>query len=159
MVNLEEIKTWISQEGKMEEVLQKFNWKEFEKFIAEIFQNNGFVIKRNFRFKTKNRYEIDLIATSNRFVFCVDCKMWNQGRYKKTGLKNAINLQEKRVKELEKFLNKNPIAKSLLKINQNYSMAPLIVTLHEEDTIKENDTFVVPAWKLNNFVNELENYI
>lgn len=147
------------QKGKViEDILEKYDWKIFESIIGEIFQENGFNTKQNFRFKTRKRYEIDIVAVRNNRIFCVDCKWWGKGRYKKTGLKNAIASQEKRVKELQKFLKKNPIARDILKITRNYTINPLIVTLHEEDIIQENTTFVVPVWKLNRFVTEEENY-
>ena len=158
MVELEEIKNAVLKGENIESVLQKFNWKEFEYIAAQIFQNNGFHVKQNFIFKTKNRYEMDIIAVSSRFVICADCKDWNRGRNKKSGLKSAVKKQEERVKELQKFLKKNFIAKEMLKINQKVKFHPLIVTLFEEDLLKESDTIVVPAWKLNNFLIEFENY-
>jgi len=159
MINLEGIKDKISKGQEIEEVLKKFNWKEFEGFIAEIFRDNGFAVKQNFRFKTKNRYEIDLLAINKRVAFCVDCKEWNQGRYKKTGLKYAAKNQEKRLEELRKFLKKNPIATGMLNVDANPNFYPLIVTLFEEDLTKENNTIIVPAWKLNGFLLEMDNYL
>ena len=159
MVDLEEIKKAVLGGEQLESVLQKFGWKEFEWIIAQIFQNNGFYVKQNFRFKTKNRYEIDLLAVSSRFSICVDCKYWSQGRNKKSGLKSAAKKQEERVKELQKFLKKNLIAKEMLKINRKAKFHPMIVTLFEEDLVKENDTIVLPAWKLNSFLIEFENYL
>lgn len=155
---LNEIESHLKKGKNIEDILENYDWKKFEKMIAEIFQENGFYIKQNFRFKTRKRYEIDVVAVKGNRIFCIDCKWWGKGRYKKTGLKRAIESQEKRVKELHKFLKKNPIAKHMLKITQSYKINPLIVTLHEEDTIKENDTFVVPVWKLNRFVTDVEDY-
>jgi len=159
MTELEEIKVQLMKGKTIEDILEKLDWKKFESIIAEIFQENRFYTKQNFRFKTKKRYEIDVLAVKSNRVFCIDCKWWGKGRYKKTGLKNAVISQEKRVKGLKKFLKKNPIAKSMLKLNLVYAAYPLIVTLHEEDMIKENDTFIVPVWKLNKFVTEIEHYI
>ena len=159
MINLEEIKDKISKGQEIEEALEKFNWREFEDFITEIFRNNGFNVKQNFRFKTKNRYEIDLLAIGKRVAFCVDCKGWGRGRYKKTGLKYAAKNQEKRLEELRKFLKKNPIAVGMMNIGQTQEFYPLIVTLFEEDLLKESDTIVVPVWKLNSFLLEMDNYL
>lgn len=155
---LDEIKSKLRKGKSIEDILEKYDWKNFEKITAEIFQENGFHTKQNFRFKTRKRYEIDVLAVKSNKIFCVDCKWWGRGRYKKTGLKNAIILQEKRVKELQNFLRKNPVAKGMLKIAQKYTINPLIVTLHEEELIKENVTFIVPVWKLNRFVTETEQY-
>ena len=156
---IEEIGNHITKGKDIEEVLEKYDWKKFEHIIGEIFQENGFRTKQNFRFKTKKRYEIDIIAIKNNLIFCVDCKWWNKGRYKKSGLKNAVILQENRGNELRKFLKKNIIAKNLLRINSNTVINSLLVTLHEEDIAKHNETFVVPVWKLNRFISEIEKYI
>lgn len=155
---LNEIESQIKQGKGIEDVLEKYDWKKFEGIITEIFQEHGFHTKQNFRFKTKKRYEIDILAVKNSRMICTDCKWWNKGRYKKSGLKMAVANQEARVKELQKFLKKNPIAQSALKITR-YTVYPIIVTLHEEDVIKESDTFLIPAWKLNRFVTEIEQYI
>lgn len=155
---IDEVEAQLRKGKSIEDIFEKYDWKKFESVIAEIFQENDFHILQNFRFKTKKRYEIDVLAVKNNRIFCVDCKWWGRGRYKKSGLKNAVTLQENRVKELKKFLKKNLIAKSMLKIKSRHMVYPLIVTLHEEDMIKENDTFVVPAWKLNKFITEIGQY-
>lgn len=141
----------------IEDLLEGFDWRGFEEIIGEILNSNGFKIYRNFRFKTKRRYEIDLVAIGNRRVLCIDCKQWGKGRYKKSGLRNAVEKQRERVKQLLKFLKKNPIAQD--KLNLKYEFHPLIVTLLQEELIKENGVFIVPVWKLNSFLVELEDYL
>ncbi len=138
----------------IEDVLQKSNWKNFEDVVSEIFEANGYVTKLNFRFKTSRRYEIDVIASKGNDILCIDCKWWGRGRYKKSGLKNAITMQNMRMKEFGKFLKDNPIARGILKL-KSLHLAALIVTLHDEDMIKQDNTFVVPIWKLNEFLVEV----
>lgn len=142
----------------IEEILKELDWKDFEKAVQEIFEINGFKVKRNFRFKTKKRYEIDIIAVKDNFNFCIDCKHLSRGRYKKGEILKAVKKQEERAEELKKFLKSNLIAKELLQV-KSMKFYPLLVTLFEEDLIKENQTFVIPVWKLNSFLNEVENYI
>ena len=155
---IEEIESELQKGNEIEDILEKYDWKRFETIITEIFQENGFHTKQNFRFKTKRRYEIDIIAVKGDRIFCIDCKWWNKGRYKKAGLKSAITLQENRVKEFTKFLKRNPVAKILLKLNDKYAAYPFLVTLHDENMATEGGSFVVPAWKLNRFVIDIENY-
>lgn len=144
----------------LEEVVRSYDWKYFENVIANIFERNGFRIRKNFRFKTSHRFEIDVLAISDLYVFCVDCKDWGKGRYKKTGLKKAVKNQEERTKQLTKFLKKNIIAKQILKIEmKKQKFYSLIVTVFEEDLLKEGDTFVVPAWKLNSFLLNIEKFL
>lgn len=159
MMELEKIRKNILSGKPIEEIIKNFNWKEFENFIAEIFRENNFEVIQNFRFKTKRKYEIDIVAARQNIVFCVDCKEWNKGRYKKTGLKYSAKNQEKRVKELKNFLKKNPDIQIFLKVNLKFEFYSLIVTLFEEDLFIEGNTFFVPVWKLNNFLLEAERYL
>lgn len=145
----------LSKGEDIEDILEKYDWKKFEKVIAEIFRENDFLTRQNFRFKTKKRYEIDVIAVKNNQVICVDCKWWRKGRYKKSGLKTAIKLHEKRTKEFEKFLKENSIAQSLLNIEENFVTNSLLVTLYDEAIVKEGETLIVPVWKLNSLLNEV----
>lgn len=157
-MELEKIRNLVLSGKSIEEVLENFDWKGFERIVAEIFESNDFRVYRNFRFRTKKRYEIDLIAVRGK-VICVDCKEWGRGRYKKTSLRYAAEKQGKRVKELIKFLKRNPIAQHKLKIKMNEKFYPLIVTLFQEGLIKEEDVFIVPVWKLNLFLVGLEKHL
>ena len=154
MMDLEELKRLVLDGKPIEDVLEKFDWREVERIISEIFKENGFQVRQNFRFKTERRYEIDILAVREDLVFCVDCKEWSRGRYKKSGLRQAVKLQENRLKEFKEFVKKNFIAQSKLNMDIKSDFYPMLVTLFEEDMIKENDTFVVPVWKLNNFLND-----
>jgi len=159
IVELEKIRKNVLSGEDIEEVLENFDWKEFEKIVSDIFEINSFRIFRNFRFKTNRRYEIDLIAIKGNKIICVDCKEWGRGRYKKSGLKNAADKQKQRVKEFRKFLRKNPIAKAKFRINKKNQFHPLIITLFQEEIIKKDEVFIVPIWKLNHFLNEMEKYL
>lgn len=159
MLDLEEIGKKMGKGETIEEILGKYDWKNFERMIAAVFRENGYLIRQNFRFKIKSISEIDVIAAKDGIVFCVDCKWWSQGRYKKSGLRRAVKRQEKRLGLLKKFLKKNLIAKKLLNIDDKSRFYPLIVTLFEEELLKEGRTLVVPAWKLNGFLLEAENYL
>ena len=157
-MEIEELQFLIKSGKSIENVIEEFNWKEFEDLVSNVFEENDFKVIRNFRYKTKTRYEIDILALKGNYVLCVDCKEWGKGRYKKSGIKRAARKQEERIKQLKKFLKNNPIAREQLKI-ENQKIFPLIVTWLEEDLVKENNTFVVPIWKLNSFLLELEKYL
>jgi Holliday junction resolvase len=159
-MELEKIREDLLKGKTIEEILEKFDWREFEKTVAEIFEVNDFEVKQNFIFRTKRNYQIDVLAMRKRIVLCVDCKEWGRGRYKKTGLKHAAKNQEERVKQLIKFLKKNLVARKILKIDlKKQKFYPLIVTLLEEDLLKENETFFVPVWKLNSFLVSIEEFL
>jgi Holliday junction resolvase-like predicted endonuclease len=152
-MDLELVKNCVNE--NIEHVLQDLDWREFENTIAEIFSINGFKIEQNFRFKTKKRYEIDVVAIRANMVFCVDCKQWRGGRYKKSGLKRAIIMQKERVEELEGFIIDDTDMKRNLGIDKQ-CIYPLIVTLFEENLIEFENCFIVPAWKLNSFLLDFE---
>jgi len=160
MLDLEEIRYLVTKGKDLEEIIEDFDWKEFEGIVAEIFEKNNFKIKKNFRFKIKNRYEIDIIGISPNFVLVVDCKQWGKGRSKISGLRIAAEKQEKRMDELKKFLRNNPIAKDMMKIDlKKQEFHPIIVTWVQENLTKENKTLIVPVWKLNSFLVESEKYL
>ena len=71
---LEKIKKRLLSGREIEDIVENFDWKQFEEIIEEVFDTNGFKVHRNFRFKTKKRYEMDLIAVKNEKALCVDCK-------------------------------------------------------------------------------------
>jgi len=158
-MELEQIRKHILSGKPIEDIIKKFDWHEFELLVAEIFKNNNFLVKHNFRFKAKRRHEIDVVAINGNIVLCADCKEWSKGRYKKSGLLSAVEKQEERVKQFENFLRKNVIARQTLKLDSNYKIYPALVTWLQEDLIKESNTFVIPVWKLNSFLVEIYNYM
>ena len=158
MLNFEEIKIELNAKEDLEDILEGVDWQEFEIFISEIFAANEFKVKRNFRFKTTNKFEIDLLCIKDNYILCVDCKQWRRGRNKNSNFKNAVKKQEKRVDELKKFLKNNIIAKRSLKIKKQKYYS-LVVSLFEENILKENETYIVPSSKLNSFLLEAENYL
>ena len=158
MIDLEEIKNQLLSGKVVEDIFKNFDWKNFEESVSNVFIENDFFVRKNFRFKTKRRYEIDIVAVKSPLVICVDCKGWASGRYKTSALRKATSKQEERVNEFRKFVKRNPIAKEILKIKNTFSFSSLLVTLVEESLITENKTHVVPFEKLNTFLLEIERY-
>lgn len=153
MVDLEKIRIQILEGTPIEKILSGFDWSGFEAAVAEIFLANGFNVKRNFSFRTKRRYEIDIIASRAGGTVCTDCKGWREGRSKKSAIERAAEMQKERAEQLKKFVSKNPIARSSLKVNAKANYIPIIVTLLEEDVKERGGALVVPVWKLNSFLN------
>lgn len=156
MIKLDQIKQRVLGGEEIEEILEEIDWKEFEEFVAEILKKHGFKTHLNFRFKTKKRYEVDVLAVKGNLSLLIDCKYWKRGRYKKTELKYAVENQEKRVEELKNFLGDNlNLQKQLELFLNNVKLIPLIVTWFEEDLLKYEETLIVPVWKLNHFLLNL----
>jgi glycyl-tRNA synthetase beta subunit len=159
VIELNEIKQKILEGEQIEDIIQKIDWKEFEKLIAEILKKHDFNVHNNFRFKTSRRFEIDVLAIRNKTSLLIDCKQWGRGRYKKTGLKYSVKEQKESTKQLKKLLKKNPIAQTELKIKKTTKFIPLIVTWFEEELIDYENVFIIPAWKFNEFLLNISEYI
>jgi len=159
VINLNEIRQKILEGEQIENIIQEINWKEFEKLIAEILKKHDFDVLNTFRFKTDRRFEIDVLAVKNKISLLIDCKQWGRGRYKKTGLKYSVKEQKERAKQLKKFLKNNFIAHNKLKIDKTTKFIPLLVTWYEEELLEYENVFIVPIWKLNEFLLNISEYI
>jgi len=159
MITLEQIKQRILQGEQIEKIIEEINWKEFEGLVESILKKHDFKSYHNFRFKTKTRHEIDILAIGEKKVLAIDCKQWKRRRHKKTQLRYAVNAQKERVKQLKKFLKNNKIAQKKLRLNKNMKFVPLIVTWFEEDLVEHEDVFIVPVWKFSQFLLNLSEYI
>lgn len=66
--------------GDLERVSRALGWLEFEEIVARIFEENGFDVKRRFRFQAEGRrWEIDILATRRPLIVCGECKHWAKG--------------------------------------------------------------------------------
>lgn len=157
-INPDDIQQKLHSGKTIEEIIADFDWKEFESLVAEIFSANGFFVKKNLRFKTNRRYEIDVLAVNKEVAFAVDCKEWGRGRYKTSGLRISTENQVMRAENLKKFLKNNPIARKRLKI-ENQEILPILVTWLQEDLQKHNNSLIIPVWKLNNFLLRAESFL
>jgi Holliday junction resolvase-like predicted endonuclease len=142
-MKLEEIEKMIREGKTVEEILSSIDWREFEEKVEEIFKIHSFKTKRNFRFKTSKRFEIDIIAEKRDLVFIVDCKHWSKGRYKTSPLKKAAERQMERAKAIKQTF-----------IGHNKKIIPIIITLFDECIYEFNGVFIIPVFKLNNFLLE-----
>ena len=137
---LEEMK-----KSDIEDVLKKYDWRDFESFVEFVFQQHDFETKRNFWFKTKRKYEIDVVA-EREVIMCIDCKRWSGGRHKRSSLIKAAEAHAERVKEFKNFTKATKKA------------IPVIITLIDEDIVIEDEVFFVPIWKLNEFVLDFHSF-
>jgi len=144
---IEKLEKMIENGLNLEEAFQIISWKEFEESVAEIFEKHNFKVKRNFIFKTSKKYQIDLIAERGELIVIVDCKQWGKHRYKTSALKKAALKQNERKEELKKLLGNG---KKIL---------PIIVTLNDENFYDFEKVFIVPLFKLNNFLNEIHQFL
>ncbi len=142
----------------IEKVCKLLNWKEFEAFSKNALEKNNYFCIQNFRFQqNKKRYEIDVVGLKKPLILCIDSK-----HYKKSGkssvLKIACKKQIERVEAFSRVMPKN-ISKLRIMEWKNANIVPLIVTLLPEEISFFEQVPIVPFFKLNNFVIELQAHI
>ena len=138
----------------IEEFLEKNDWKYFEDFIKTIFETHNFKVKKHVRFKGKKKREIDILAWNDFFVFIIECKRWKKHRYKVYQLKKACEKLENIKEEFE-----NCTLSSFSELAKKRKIIPLIITLFEEDISFYQNVCVVPIYKLNYFILNVENIL
>ena len=158
MVSLDEIMARVGAGEDMESAISNLTWQDFEAMISGILEEHDFTVRKNFRFKTDRRWEMDVLAVGKLLNLGIDCKFWNRGRCKKSAIKGAVDLQKERANELERYFKGNEIARKMLKMRQK-AIIPLIVTWFQEDLAEYNGVIVIPVWKLNNFLLDWGEYL
>ncbi|MFW9901502.1 MAG: NERD domain-containing protein [Candidatus Thorarchaeota archaeon] len=147
------------------------DYNGFEILIKEILSQNGFRTVKNFRFSDKSnfksktsqkRYEIDVIALSQKYLLIIDAKQWKR-KDSYGAINKAANLQVRRVvalKENPEILS-NLIQRLLgnhinIKKRLPLILVPIMVTL-EANWIKinENSVPLVAIYQFNSFLQEL----
>jgi Holliday junction resolvase-like predicted endonuclease len=84
--------------GDLERVSRALGWLEFEEIVARIFEENGYDVKRRFRFQADGRrWEIDILATRRPLIVCAECKHWAKG----LGNTTARRITETHLKKVE----------------------------------------------------------
>jgi hypothetical protein len=79
-------------------------------------------------------------------------------KIQKSKIREAAQKQEERIEELKKYLkNFSKLRKLGLDLRRKY--CSILITLLEEDLIKVSKTLVIPVFKLNNFLVEIEKFV
>jgi len=129
-------------------------WKEFEKMTAEAFEINGYLVDRNFRFKSYDkRWEIDLLARKRPLVVCVDCKHWHHG-WSRASIVKIADAQVRRTKALTESLQH---LRDKMDFNDwtRVMLVPVILSLIPASFKFHDNTPIVPILQLGSFISEL----
>ena len=138
-MNLEDINTVEDLERVSEEAV----WQNFERLVGFIFEVNDFQVNVNkVRTFNKKRRQYDVIAKKNDRTYLVECKKWAVNRYRLSALKKAIEQHKERTNFYRNLTGEEAI--------------PIIVTLIEEDIKFYEDMPIIPIFRLNSFINEVE---
>jgi hypothetical protein len=139
----------------MERVSQALGWLEFEEMTAYTFEENGFKVKRRFRFNAKGRrWEIDVLATRRPLVVCAECKHWVNGLGNMTARKIVeVHLDKVRV------LSENTtilVNKDILRDWDRAVFIPMTISLQPARNKIYRRIPVVSVFELPSFLNEFQ---
>jgi len=134
-------------------VSKQLGWKEFEEMVAYTFEENGYKVKRRFRFSAEGRrWEIDVLATKKPLIICAECKHWAKSLGNSTA-RNIIEVHLEKVRVMSENvdvisekINVNhwgkativPIALSLIPARSKiYRRIPMVSVLELPDFLSE----------------------
>ena len=138
----------------LEKVSDCLQWKEFEGMAALAFENNGYIVQRNVRFKSQGRrWEIDVVGVRKPLVVCIDCKHWHHKLCESTARK-IVSEQVLRVRALAGTLP-NPVAKINGLALDKYKFVPVVLSLIVETSKFFEGVPIVPILQLQDFLNYL----
>jgi hypothetical protein len=152
--------TAVTKGAKLAEIVELLTWKDFEGFVAEILTENSFRCVESFRRRGNSEMhgmEIDVVGVRGRTIIAIDAKLWGFRGGKTSALKTAAEKQKTRTEELSSELDR--LFKKLPTLNDGvYSIYPVIVTWLVEEVEFHEGVPVVPVFKLNTFIHELDFY-
>ena len=138
----------------IERISDSLLWQEFEAIAAVALDLNGFVTKKNVRFKHEDkRWEIDVVGCRKPLVLCIDCKHWHQGMNLST-LSRVAASQSQRVAA---FADSLPNVKSDFACTKwgCAKFIPVILSLVPFAPKFCDDIPIVPVLQLQDFVSQL----
>jgi hypothetical protein len=142
------------------EIVEFLTWKDFEGFVASILIANNYQCIESFRRRGNSLVrgmEIDVIGVKGSIIIAIDAKMWGIRIGKAAALKTAAEKQKKRTQELSEELEKLSLKISDLRARE-YQIFPVLVTWLVEEVEIHEGVPVVPIFKLNSFILDLDQY-
>jgi len=138
-MNFKDIRNFEDLQNVSKEVV----WQNFERLAAFIFEENNFEVQVNTVKTIKNkRRQYDVIARNKDETFLIECKKWAGAHYRLSALKKAVKQHKERTEFFRSLTEENVI--------------PIIVTLIEEEIKFYEEIPIVPIFKLNSFINEID---
>lgn len=148
----------VSLGADVEHVSALLRWQEFEDITAVALERNGYVTRKNLRFKYGGRrWEIDVVACRKPLVLCVDCKRWQRG-LKPSALRKIVEAQVNRARALANTLPSPALKIECVKWNKA-KFVPVILSLMPSSYKFYDNVPVVPVLKLQDFLTQLPAYV
>ncbi len=150
----------ISLGCEVEEVIELLTWKDFEGFVAQVLSENDYQCIESFRRRgdrVERGMEIDVIGTKGNIILAIDAKMWSTRSGKVSALRNAVSKQRTRTARLANELDRLSARVVDMKAGE-YSLIPILVTWLVEEVEIHEGVPVVPIFKLNAFLLDLNRF-
>ena len=142
----------------VEYVSEFLRWQEFENIAAVALERNGYVSRKNVRFKHGGRrWEIDVVGCRKPLVLCVDCKRW-QRSVNPSALKKIVEAQVERARALADTLPAPSLKVECVKWNKA-KFVPVILSLMPSSFKFYDDVPVVPVLQLQDFLTQMPAYV
>ncbi|TFF92163.1 hypothetical protein EU546_07815 [Candidatus Thorarchaeota archaeon] len=144
--------------AEVEQVVKVMNWKDFEGLVARVLDENGYRYAESFRRRGTDEtegMEIDVVGVKGHRVLSLDAKMWGIRAGKTSALASAAEKQSRRTERLKNELERIEQKIGTLEPGE-YSLIPALVTWLVEDIQFHEGVPIVPIFKLNAFLLELD---
>ena len=141
--------------GDLERVSRALGWLEFEEIVARIFEENGYDVKRRFRFQADGRrWEIDILATRRPLIVCAECKHWAKG----LGSTTARRIAETHLEKVETLSRSVGGLRERMGIDSwgQATMIPMTLSLQPARERIYRRIPVVSVYGLPSFLSEFE---
>jgi len=136
------------------------DWKQFENIIATMFDQMGFTVITNFRFKDEfTKHEIDVLAFKYPYLFVIDCKYHQKSS--STMMKDAADKQKERAEilvEMFSILSDELIRKLYLPLKRKLLILPLVISWREQSVQFHQNIAILPYHQLSGFLQEIDEY-
>lgn len=135
-------------------VSKYLDWREFEDFAATIVNAYGYMVYRNYRFKSMSRrWEIDILAIKKPVLLCLNCKHFLKQSW--APLRKAALEELERAEALRQAL---PRLKLKPKPSMGWGILPALITLLTPRFKIYDKIPIVKITELRNFLEELTLY-
>lgn len=145
---------YINLGGDPERVSELLSWRDFEYFVSRAMELSGMHVYRGVRAPPPRGFEIDVVGvdTASRLAIAVDCKHWSRS----SGLSRVSRDMEDRISRAlsrcDTILRKAPELRNARDVYAS------IVLLREPPTRAIGRIFIVPVYRLRDFLQNLRSY-
>jgi len=140
-------------------LLRFVEWQEFEKYVAEVLEEEGYEVFHNVKRDSVKRFQIDVLAVNSlsRVALVVECKRWSRVLSSLAKLVDAARNHVARVKKLAQTCEW--IAVSIPSIRRARIFVPVIVTLAQPQNPVVEGVPVTSVVTLRDFARKVMDYV